>query len=289
MGTGTESTDSAADTNHDADSRGRLAAEYSDFNKVTKSLDSASNKIDENEIAFKLRVDERIVPVGPHTDDSHMRIEVLAEVYYKGNRHPTRRRLQGGGSQPLRSQQSIQSLSVPVHYRAAEMVACPVNEKAHEAVINLTLKYGNTAAIPDSTGIPDWIATFVYEMEASIGARSALEVRRVQHGGTVLFEKHFKHGSRRLETDEVQVQLHVKGNGVSTGGQIANVVQERMVSGSVSKVQVFEQTARIVGIDVPDCGAIPDGEFGVGARELESSAAVASTLFAFMVALVHLL
>merc|ERR1712048_1142225 len=82
-----------------------IATWYLDFDQVHEDTSvngatGAVKSVDENEIAFKMRLDERIIPVGPLTDNSHISLTVEAEVYYKGNKHATRRRLQTGAAAP---------------------------------------------------------------------------------------------------------------------------------------------------------------------------------------------
>jgi len=298
--------DDDAEGNHTKDSRGRLAAEYLDFNKVQRAKGTAKS-IDENEIAFKLRLDERIMPVGPDTDDSHVKITVLAEVYYKGNRSPSRRRLQNSGAfdPRLRSQRSIQTHSVPIHYRAPEMKTCHVNEQTDESIISLTLKYSNAKKIPDMPSTPSWSTNFVFELEQAFGLSRNMEVVSVKHGSSILMSENrdvrriesFEYArrmailhTRRLELDEMEVQIRMKSNDFTTGGEIVNVFQERIVSGEmgiIPKVGVFK-SARIVKMDIADCND-KHNDFGGNHSSLESSATIASTLFAFLVALVHLL
>lgn len=279
------------DEHRDKDSRKKIAVTYFDFNKVTESRSTAletGNQIEENEIAFKLRLDERIIPVSPETDDSHMKVTVEAEVYYHGNRHPTRRRLQNDGPGDLRSQASIQSLSLPVRYKNS-MQICHVDENLREATIDLTLKFNNKANLPRPETISDWASDFAFQMETLVKAKKSLQVWSANTDTEHLYNSH--KGTRRLEklgSNEMRIQLNVRSNDENTAGEIANVLQNQFVKGRVPKVKAFEN-AIVTGMNVPSCSESPIIDFPESSARLASSAVVSSTLIAFLVALVNLL
>merc|ERR1719461_1335541 len=71
------------------------ASQLLDFHPMYE-IDGA---VGEKEVAFAMRTDERVIPVDTtDNEDSNIRITVRAEVYWKGNRHTTRRLLQVNGS-----------------------------------------------------------------------------------------------------------------------------------------------------------------------------------------------
>merc|ERR1719334_821494 len=88
----------------------KIAVDYLDFTQVVRTQQPSTNSIEENEVAFNMRMDERILPVGPNSDNSFVTITIEAEVYYKGNRHPTRRLLQTDTPAGTRNQKHAMSV-----------------------------------------------------------------------------------------------------------------------------------------------------------------------------------
>merc|ERR1719350_645435 len=107
----------------------QIAHDFFDFDKVMSSSVGATNTIDENEIAFKMRLDERVLPVGPLTDNSHITVTVESEVYYIGNQHPTRRLLTAGtAAAPATYQQHVKSMMHAIYYKPANVNMCKLDE-----------------------------------------------------------------------------------------------------------------------------------------------------------------
>jgi len=282
----------AMDTSEtDKDSRGKIAVQYFDFYKVEESLGGPdkNNQIEENEIAFRLRLDERIIPVGPLIDDSHIRITVEAEIYYRGNRHPTnRRRLQGpagGEAGNLRKQAMIKSHSLPVTYRS-NMKECTVRQDAQNARIDLVLTYGNQENMPRIDDVNDWSNVLAFEIERLARCPKSLSVWNVKNNKQNLFST-LNSNVRRLEKlsdNEISVQLNIASNGVNTAGEIATVLQSYFLESSAKITTLKKSGAKITGMTVPTCYEKPEVE-----AKLASSAIVSSTLIAFLIGFVSLL
>jgi len=60
------------------------------FESVTET---GNNTVDANEVAFSLRLDERVIPVDHPNSPSIITISMDVEIYYKGNTNPARRRM----------------------------------------------------------------------------------------------------------------------------------------------------------------------------------------------------
>merc|ERR1712198_92715 len=144
-----------------------LAHEYFDFDKVmrTKSNEDG-NTIDENEIAFKMRMDERVIPVGPRTDNSHVTITIESEVYYTGNQHPTRRRLQTG--EQLQRQRSSKSMMHRVYYKGVE--------------IDVVFDYNTSrsTAPEDVNEANNWSMNLKMKLESHLDVKNAISVTKVE-------------------------------------------------------------------------------------------------------------
>lgn len=265
--------------------RGSISREYLDFNKVNVGghASGSGNTIDENEIAFKLRLDERIVPVGPYTDDSHVGVKVEAEVYYKGNRHPTRRLLQVDDSFNMRSQRSIATHSVPIHYKAAALKTCMVNESAPSATINLVLDFGKNRMPQRGRDAVTWATDFSMQLDAHLGVRHAVKVVHLQDAHSVLYSADKFQRRAEISDGRMAVKLEISSTDHSKAGIIANELQQGFSKGRIPLINAF-QNSIVVDMDVPTC--LEKVEYSA---KLASSATVSSTLFALVVAFVSLL
>lgn len=273
------------DSLHAADSRGKIAMEYFDFNKVNvgKSAEGAANTIDENEIAFKLRLDERIVPVGPKTDDSHIKMTVESEVYYKGNRHPSRRRLQGLNPGFLNKQLSVQTYSVPIHFRKPELKKCELRPTESSAVLDMTLKFQDMNDFPDTHGATDWAATMEVQLGNIVSASHAIKVVHMQTRDKVLNEI-TKSQTMPLAKDELFFKLQISSSKSDDAGVIANYLQDAFIGGDLNGVEAF-RSSTITSMKVPAC-TDTDLKF---ANKLASSAALASSMVALVIATINFL
>jgi len=243
---------------------------YLDFDKVMKSSGTA-NTIDENEIAFKIRLDERLMPVGPETDFSHLKMTVQAEVYYKGNLHPTRRLMSGNrrlqDQDTTESQRSINTLVHGLHYRGKSLVECPVNEQLETGSVKLTLDYGgNFEAAPSLQEVTQWSNDLGDQLNKHYNLPSGvIEVVEVEYCDTrcrILMSKaDVKSASRRRIQSSSSNVVHITIRASSTfsayAGQIINALQSDMVAKvDYDKVGAFSN-AEITDMDALDCGDQP--------------------------------
>lgn len=262
-----------------------LADDYFDFDKVM--LSKGTNTIDENEIAFKMRLDERIIPVGPDTDNSHITLTVESEIYYRGNRSPTRRLLQAD-SQPARQQINVQSLTHPVRYRAATVTTCDIDTAADSATLDFSLEFGANA-IPDVTSVNNWALNMKMQLEQHIGVQDSITVSKVEtcngQGCSVLINARRPVNRRRLQSsNSVHVTLDISSSTYNSAGQIANTLQTDIVGLRLrSSVDVFAQST-VSALSSPTCGST-----AVHNTKLASSASALSTLLAFSIALFAML
>lgn len=279
-----------------------LARDYFDFNKVevgahgdgqntAASADTGAghdcnteNCIDENEVAFKMRLDERIIPIGPQTDNSHIMLEIEAEVYYKGNRHPTRRLLTTTPPAERRQKQlSIQSLAFGIKYKGNPLTVCPVEVAAEDVGIELLLDFGSNR-LPTVSDANQWSVNFGYELGKHIGAQAnAIQIVRMRSASGTLLDVNGG-DLRRLESGHLEVKLHVSSTKHSTAGVIAMALQNELKAGTVKNVQTLER-ATVVQMTVPECNLPTQSQD----TKLVSSATALSTLFAFVVSFVQLL
>merc|ERR1719373_1442316 len=158
-----------------------LAHEYFDFDKVmrTKSNEDG-NTIDENEIAFKMRMDERVIPVGPRTDNSHVTITIESEVYYTGNQHPTRRRLQTG--EQLQRQVSSKSMMHRIYYKGTEIESCDMDENLDEVEIDVVFDYdsSNMKAPENVNEANNWAMNLKMKLESHLDVKNAISITKVE-------------------------------------------------------------------------------------------------------------
>lgn len=82
--------DDFVDDCFDTANKGWNALNYLDFQQDIHNLGlgAGGNTIDPNEIGFKLRLDERVIPVDLPNDAAVITIDVESEVYYWGNVNP---------------------------------------------------------------------------------------------------------------------------------------------------------------------------------------------------------
>eukprot|EP00494_Astrolonche_serrata_P002068 UN02074 len=123
----------------------------------TEHAHATNNAIDMNEIAFSLRLDERVIPVDVPNNQAQITIMVESEVYYHGNNNPAgygrrRRKLQFNASSPeeiVESEEEIIILdtlrqdgqmennrvqtTIPVVSHVPDFPYCPLNPTAKTA------------------------------------------------------------------------------------------------------------------------------------------------------------
>lgn len=272
-----------------------IAIDYLDFNKVMESS-SKLNTIDENEIAFKFRLDERVVPVSPPLDMSYLTCTIQAEVYYKGNRHPTRRLLQADADNAKTRQQAHVMTTAFSVQRKTDLKKCLVDEAQRKGTIQLQLLYPDAKKLPSLSSSSTWSTTLAMQIEKTLGVRNTITVGQVKVGGKAIYAKGRGQNRRRLEEDNNQVIVHLDIDSTSfqKAGKIMNILQDELMdkkSPIHSRVQVFVD-ASVNKMDVERCGEANNDDFNdrYGDKDrardgkVVSSAGIATSLFALALA-----
>jgi len=268
----------------------QIAHDFFDFDKVMSSSVGATNTIDENEIAFKMRLDERVLPVGPLTDNSHITVTVESEVYYIGNQHPTRRLLTAGTTAaPYQKQQHVKSMMHAIYYKPANVNMCKLDEALTTTDMTLTFDYKNMAAPATAVDANNYALTMKMQMETHLNTMNAITVSRVEKcdsSGCTLFVDVAKPSNRRLSTtpfdEKLVVTLSVSSTQYASAGKIANNIQSEIMLSNFKTVDAFVH-AEVSAMDIADCQTIAHNS------KLASSASAFSTLVAFALALWNLL
>jgi len=261
-----------------------IAHNFFDFDKVMSSKVPADplvaqNFIDENEIAFKMRLDERVIPVGPLTDNSHITVTVESEVYYIGNQHPTRRLLQAG-QQNYQKQQHVKSMQHNIYYKNPKVAACALDDKLTKANLDLSLDFSKSGKAPTT---PVEANTFAMNMkmqiESALNTKDAVFVTMVKGKNGILLDSK-KPGSRRrmAKGDITYVELVIKSTKTTSAGKIANAIQSEIKMGKFKTVDAFNE-ADVVSMTSTDCATAATHN-----QKLASSAGALSALFAFFLA-----
>lgn len=273
-----------------------IAAAYFDFNKVnynpsissSGSLSGSANTIDENEVAFKLRLDERIIPVGPKTDNSHVKFTIEAEIYYIGNRHPTRRLLQAPATvtQPtLNRQLNIQTLAHPVKFKAKLVNTCFVSDKQSHGTLNLVLDYG-TNPMPTLGDANTFALKFGMQLEAHLQVQKAVKVTKIEkcdNGCQVLLDSK-KTSNRRLQStgaSELHVTLDISSTQHAAAGKILNTLQTEIQSTAMTSVDAFME-ATVVQMTAPGCNSNLGHNNKLASSALRAAPMFLLSVFAFL-------
>jgi len=245
--------DDAADTNV-----GSTANDYLDFDKVIFSSSTGEaneNTIDENEVAFKMRLDERIIPVVPETDGSFMKVTISAEVFYKGNLHPTRRLLQIDPTAAGRVQSHTMDTAFFINRRGRSIEKCLMDPKAPEAMIKLQI-IGQAESLPNVLTGQDYARTLSMQLNTFMNV-DAFSVHRVQTCAPEcvnVVDSGFDSNRRLQELDEedeprqahVNVWLKVESTKVVHAGYVANHFQDMVAEEEeslMSSVSAFQSTS----------------------------------------------
>jgi len=290
--------------------KNNIATEFLDMDKVMLSKAAAGgNTIDENEVAFKLRMDERIIPLKPRaTDGSFVTVTIEAEVYYKGNKQPTRRLLQANPARDDRRQRHSMNTSYAVYARET-LAKCNVGDDQTEGHLELHLVYENAEDMPEVSASLDWATSLTAGMNDFLGYDRAVSVGKVsrcdEDGACRAIYMETRQPLRRRLDDVayLKVELNVASTSKQTAGHILNRMQDHMInrrSPMHTEVKVLAK-ATVSRMVVPNCGE--QLEAPVGAQrdgrgkyirsqeprlDEESSAAAASTLVAALVSLMAL-
>jgi len=231
-----------------------IAREMLDFNKVMMSkenLHGDDNEIDENEVAFSMRMDERIIPLQLNTDNSFVKVTIQSEVYYKGNRQPTRRLLQTNGGD--RRQQHIMETSYSV-YPKQSLSKCNVGEETTQAKLTLDIKFAEQADMPSVASSVDWTTGFSTQIESFLGVRSALRVSKLERctdkGCELFYEEEKIHLRRRLdEKAYLKVELEIASTQKESAGHTLNHLQDHLVN---SRSDIHVRVAALMKGEITD-------------------------------------
>jgi len=235
---------------------GTTANEFLDFDKVTYSSSTGlanENTIDENEVAFKMRLDERIIPIVPETDNSYMKVTISAEVFYKGNLHPTRRLLQADPFAAGRVQSHTMDTAFYVNRRGRSIEKCLMDPGAPVATLKLQL-IGEAAELPNVLTGPQYATTLAMQLNAFMNV-DAFSVRRVETCApdcVVVVDQGFGDQRRLQEAGgeprqaHVNVWLEVASTAVVKAGYVANHFQDMLSDedeGLMTSVGAFESSS----------------------------------------------
>jgi len=219
---------------------GSTADLYLDFDKViTESAAAAAagetaHDVKEKEVAFKFRLDERIIPITPETDGSWMKMTIQSEIYYKGNLHPTRRRLlQESPRRNARQQRHAMDLTIPIEARGRALDICHVDPEEKHVEMMLQLHYTSQKNMPNVLNAMSWSSGFSMQLNAfytngvkSIGVR---KVDRCDGETCITIMDKGRQPSRRLQDGEfsshVNVFLTVDTLEYTRAGALTNTMQ----------------------------------------------------------------
>jgi len=238
------------------------ATNYLDFEQVIRSLDGAENEIKENEVAFKMRMDERILPIKPANDESFVTVTLQSEIYYRGNRHPSRRLLQ---AEPALSPSRSQSHSMSVGYSIlskAPIDTCVVANDQEFGQVRLQFAYESQEAMPTAGDMSSFVSELSMQIDEYHHVRDSVEVEKVErcNGNCSLLYARGPHGvRRRAEVDgaHLNVYLNFKSVKSNKAGQIMNVFQANVANSKSDmhkKVNLFVDAA-VADMKIDGCNA----------------------------------
>merc|ERR1719510_2117584 len=205
----------------------QIATDFMDFSKITMSLAGSVNTIDENEVAFSMRMDERVIPISPDTDNSYVTVTLESEVYYIGNEQPTRRLLQIGATAPMRRQTHSKSTIHSVFYKPATLTTCQLDESLQTTTLSLTFDYGTNQS-PDLAGINNWALNLKALMENHMSVQDVFTVTNVEKCDTAGCALLLDNGSTRRRTQGdnlIHAQIDVASTTFSSAGAMVNTLQ----------------------------------------------------------------
>jgi len=277
-----------------------IATKYLDFTKIMMSKENVNgddNEIDENEVAFAMRMDERVIPLKPNvSDNSYVTVTIQSEVYYKGNRHPTRRLLQSGPN----TQRQIHSMSKSYRvHPATSLKKCNIGEDMTQGRIELEMTFDEEKAFPTAASSVDWASRFSLQLETFLEARDSISIARMEQCNekacSTIYMEGRRSNRRRLDGEPtfVKINIKVESNKSVSAGHTMNKLQDHLVntrSDIHTRVSAMVN-AEVTAMSVPGCGETEHKPVAHRPSndkldwEEESSAAALSTFFASMIAL----
>jgi hypothetical protein len=258
--------------------------------------------VGEKEVAFAMRTDERVIPVDTtDNEDSNIKLTVRAEVYWKGNRHTTRRLLQieGSGIDTTRNPNaafasSVKDVRFAVKGKGVENEVCVVNPEYRTTHVDIWTALEGRA--PNAVTVRDLAD------ELQVGLAGLLDLQRfdtIQIESIEKCEDKFvcssvlyraNTGSRRLQQSDVNF-VHVRfsiGSETKTAGMLANDYQALAKDGlQVANSKVYKSVVEECNKDyeVEEAQAITskdielDMESGAFAPAALSALALIAALF----------
>merc|ERR1719461_922956 len=157
-------------------------------------------------------MDERILPVKPSSDESFARVTIEAEVYYKGNRHPTtkgfasggnRRRLQAEEAQSRR-QGHIMSVGYNI-FNDKRIRPCSVDNADDNGAVRLKFAFNSAGEMPTAGDMASFTSDITMQIDEYHNAQGSVSVEHVErcddgHCRVIYTRKSLaKNGLRRME------------------------------------------------------------------------------------------
>jgi len=206
------------------------------------------NCIDENEIAWAFRLDERIIPMDPDIDNGEIRIWVESEVYYIGNYQLTRRRIEGelpsrrrlqDLTGPTRVQDLITSASFSIRPQRHELSSCNMHALETEATLTLEFQMSTvkmaTVFGTDVEAI-DWSILLGLQMEEVMRMPHTVQVVALTKCDMTCSQVYFVEGNEiaatHVETTvaTMVVSLKFSSNKLAKAGHILNIMQKLLLN-----------------------------------------------------------
>merc|ERR1719326_2451282 len=244
----------------------KIAIDYLDFTQVVRTQKPSTNDIEENEVAFNMRMDERILPVGPNSDNSFVTITIEAEVYYKGNRHPTRRLLQTDTPAGTRNQKHAMSVGYGVQHKPA-IETCVVDNKQEEGMMKLSMSYADEKSMPKAGDMATFVSQLTMQLDAYHEVRGAVSVEKVERCDkrcTMMYARGAEKSSRRrAEVAGAHLNVYLKFASVDTNkaGYIMNIFQNNLNNprSEMHKQVALFVTATTAKLEIDGCNGVQLG------------------------------
>lgn len=253
------------------------AKTFLDFHPMYE-LDSA---VGEKEVAWAMRLDERVIPVDTYeNEDTNAKITINSEVYWKGNRHSTRRLLQADGSRIDTSRipaspyaSSVTDARIRVRARGLTAAYCEISPLFSETHIELWATY-RPGTGPRPYTVVDYANTLTYQVASVLNFKDksrivVSEISYCESKGTcshVLYDGRPNNAQRRLEELRFNGEMEnylvkftlASDRGSKSGGTHANAFQQQLLNpnSGITSLSVFENSA-IYDMTVEECGKVP--------------------------------
>jgi len=228
--------------------------------------------VGQKEIAFGFRLDERIIPVDRYNNENtKVAVTVEAEVYWTGNKHPSRRRLQGIDSQEIAgprttSSRNIASTTFKTRARDLDAEFCELSYNLRHVHMDLYMAY-KPGHGPKSMMVTDFAGAFQYHVADILGVHSKkIWVDSITEGEDAMtFTRSPAYlttsSNRRLQgttPSYFNVRLQIFSDHDKTAGRNTNYFQALVIdkNSRLYSLSIFEG-AQIYKMTIDECGAIP--------------------------------